>query len=955
MSEQELAQKLAEVLDRNLAVDRKSSHPDDSAFQLAENLLAEPPFQLNGNSRAQLHARLAQIAQKAQPGFSRKILRKARWQGFYQVVGWGIGLIVFTVGLFLLFQEIRTRPLPATPQPAVIATEVNTSDAELLLGNFVINQTIAVDDNTTITLNTVQLTNDHVTINMCYQRPFESDWRLRDVSLIYENEELAFPSIYRVYSEDDFGMCSDFSLERPENWTLDQFSIQVGSLVTNTFLNDCALIQERLDESGAGIKIQCDESDPDEWRITTLEKPERMDQYEAEELVYQHNLLGYIGGPWQYDVDLMLDAEEGQPQPEVIIPSKLEVVKDSCQSNFGANGPFISQGYLDTPEFFAGGQQVTSGDYIFDLWLFCDEALVNTIAGGSSFSEINGLGVYGRWVYLGKDVEGGIKEYTGFEPFVRESGGMSTAGSQSSSALRQGLQFPAGVLPDFSRQNTRLRYVYMAELPDGTRSGAALSFTLQREAEGYRPLNIQVEVLSAEEMAAIEFQDESQVPFATFDSREQYPILTEVSDLIASWQVGLLADPGWLHSRVEVEEHSQNTLYGGLDVYQYEYWYHLDAVGKVHESVYIASSLDGKTLQQSIFTGGVSRNLTFGNESEQMPYKLDFAKHYTDQWLTQARIGGETAPQTVTWRGNTAWVFTVRDVFDPPLELEGKMVSAVENRDYLDPVNGQPLGTEIMHFTPEGTEELYYREVYTYTWVIAPPAEVLALLGAEFQGYQPPEPAAEPVPEGFDASGLPLHLMSYGGDDFTAPSFWLGDVLSGEYWLGRLDFGMTPGGWCQRSADGGLLAYLYQTGSNTTPYRSSVRWANLEDLTTVYQPHPDLSVVSHALSWSPVEPVFAYTACESADIGCGIYLVDTRTRTNRLLVATKTTGTPVLWNPAGTQLAITIIRDNVETHVVVDALSGTILFDGPASDSPVLGWGVAFSQGSEDGSPCFKN
>lgn len=648
----------------------------------------------------------------------------------------------------------------------------------------------------------------------------------------------------------------------------------------------------------------------------------------------------------------------------VIIPQALKVVSAVCKLN--AADTFLDENmvYPEIPQAFIGGGRVESGDFKFDLWLGCDERYNNdTPSTPDTFSEINGLGVFSAYSYNGPEQDGTLWDYAGFEPFIRQSSGVSPIGSGMQSFVIRGLQFSNDIIPDFTQQDTRLRYVYFAELPDGNRYGAALAFTLQRELEGYRPVDIDVTTLSAEELVNIENQEQSNLPFAIRNPIEDFTNLNTIRQRLEDWQNALISPAGWLYTHTAIEDHGNNTLYGDITNYINENWYYLDNNGRAIMSISQTSQPDGSILQQSVYANGLGRNLTFGTTYENDPVKLNFIKDLIETLTSQARSENNIYPQEVEWQGRNSWMFVSRDSFDEPVNLDNNgLVSAIESRKYIDLQTGERLGEETIITTTDGQEELQRRIInVSFTRIDSPSDTILALLQQPVGPYIPPEVEGTPVPAGFDPSSQKLRLISYPGDDFELPSFWVGDIYAGEYLLGRVNFGGVPGGRCQRSQNGSLIAYLFEMHSNTQPYSSQVKWLNLSDLTTIYQPPVDLKIISMSISWSPVQSVFAFNACLTDDSNCGLYLLDTETNTVRLVTTVAVSGWPIIWKPDGSQIALIDTRDNHHQLYVVNVNTGETVYQGifdadawqvPA-DSPVVAWGSDFPHSLDEQSNCF--
>ncbi|OJX48195.1 MAG: hypothetical protein BGO78_13055 [Chloroflexi bacterium 44-23] len=654
------------------------------------------------------------------------------------------------------------------------------------------------------------------------------------------------------------------------------------------------------------------------------------------------------------------------PIPEEIIPKNLAVVPDACTVN--APGTFLGEGLINTniPKTFAGGGMVESGDFKFDLWLACDARYTSDLYPGSDdFSELNGLGLVVGYHYNGPKADGTLWDYAGFEPFVRQKSGASPVGSSMETYVEHGIQFSGEIVPDFSRQDTALRFVYFGQLPGGERYGATLSFVLQREADGYRPIDIQVRALSASELVNIENQDPSQLPFVTRSPIDQYPKIAAVREKLVAWQNSLIGQPGWVYVKTGVQSpHQGNTLYGGADAYTDESWYLLDEQSRAVASINQTTALDGSVLSQNVYQNGVGRDLTIGNTYENEPFALDFIGSLLI-WLTsRARTGADFQLEEITWQGQNAWVFTNKDTFASPAKLDDQQeVIAVEGRDYVDPLTGAYLGHETYIFTAGGQEILSRRNINQVTERIEePPAAIMALFSQEPKPYSPPAAVGNPPPLGFDPATAALRLRYNPGDDFKLPTYWVGDVYAGDYLLGRINFGWVPGGRCQRSSDGSRIAFLYDTQSNGENYSSEARWADLSDLETIFQPASQVDVHSITLFWSPVAPLFVFTGCLQDGSQCGLYLVDTTTNDVRFLSSAALSVWPIIWKPDGSQLALVDTTDREHRFYVISVDSGETIYEGifdadkwqiPAN-SPAASWGVRIPRGSEEEGGCFK-
>ena len=206
--------------------------------------------------------------------------------------------------------------------------------------------------------------------------------------------------------------------------------------------------------------------------------------------------------------------------------------------------------------------------------------------------------------------------------------------------------------------------------------------------------------------------------------------------------------------------------------------------------------------------------------------------------------------------------FNFGETYQEPVLIENEVLaSAISRREVLDPESGSLLLSENVLVTPDGQEQVRKRWTYeSVERVDQPPEQVLELFGQDFSGYQPAAPLGTPPPPGFDPAQSALRLHSIPGDDFNLPTFWYGDIYAGDYLLGRVDFGGSPGGYCDRSADGSKLAFNKVVFAGENEAHEYLRWLDLRDVSQVYDPAPELELVSK-VAWAPQGARLAFSAC----------------------------------------------------------------------------------------------
>ncbi|GAP16146.1 hypothetical protein LARV_03942 [Longilinea arvoryzae] len=637
--------------------------------------------------------------------------------------------------------------------------------------------------------------------------------------------------------------------------------------------------------------------------------------------------------------------------PDVCMPESVTPFTEDMKRRKQFAGEELSGGLL-------GGGELQSGAFTFDLHLACDPLFRRALDGGDDYSELDGLGLALEWTYQGTQQDGRLTTYAGVEPYVVESSGVEPVNASTSDASLIGLTLPAGVIPDWRAGDVELRYVVKAQPPDGSIAGAALVFKLQREAQGFRPVDIRVEALSAAEMESQTAAAVSEAPFPTLSAQEVYPELGEIQSLLAKRGKEIAAGAGWIHFVVHNYDAGGTVFAPQMQDTDSESWYQLDYQGKVIAQITHQTASDGRLLQQVVTKDGQTENRTTGEIYPYQPYAYSPDWGLLDLLFDRARSGETIEPWLETIDGRTAWVYSFADTFDPPLDFgDVDLVARIETREAVDAESGAFLFSESVRTYADGSQKLDSRQTVTMEErVDLPPDDALAVFGLPSGGYRPAEPYGTPAAQGSDFSGSDLTLVSQPGDDFSMPSFWYGDIHTGETFLGRVDFGATPGGWCARSTGGDRLAFEYEVDDNGST-SATLRWFQLEDVNQVYNPAPQLRVASQ-LAWSPTADELAFSACQGNNEDCGLYLLDAKTNTVKRLAALEASFWEPLWKPDGSQVAV--IGSGSGMVFVVDAQTGERVYTGkfdldawqPAEESALAGWGVSFAR-SWDGGNCF--
>jgi len=177
----------------------------------------------------------------------------------------------------------------------------------------------------------------------------------------------------------------------------------------------------------------------------------------------------------------------------------LYISGDSCTE---ANGPTPKLGYdlhstKATPELLMslGGGKITNNSFQIELLLSCKSSITG---------DINGLGLYYSWVYIGNSEEGNIDTYGGFENNIKWRNG--TIGNINSGFIMPGVWTGIsleGRFPNKSDKEFDIVYTLFVESPLGNLGGVILTFTNLLSGEMVRPININIRGLTTEELKVL--------------------------------------------------------------------------------------------------------------------------------------------------------------------------------------------------------------------------------------------------------------------------------------------------------------------------------------------------------------------------------------------------------------------------------------------------------------------
>ncbi|MFH1635406.1 MAG: hypothetical protein ABIG63_15560 [Chloroflexota bacterium] len=452
---------------------------------------------------------------------------------------------------------------------------------------------------------------------------------------------------------------------------------------------------------------------------------------------------------------------------------------------------------------------------------------------------------------------------------------------------------------------------------------------------------------------------ENSTPSLTENSPDQQTIINEVQALTTQWEETLLSSPGWVHLALHhysTEDHGslpngQPILNDRLD----ESWYLLDYFGMVITSILTMNDLDGNPFQISVMQDGVARNLTLGEENTFDPYPLKLDNGFAQHAAQSPTLGSNLTRRQITLGdGRSAVQFTLHEGQPPSGQPK------IEEEAMYDPASGALLGLALYKLdTSERT--IIWQVIYLAAERVSlPPAEALAYLEQETPSFKPLPPQPTSTPGGVDTANSNLSF-EWIGNDFDRPTFFYGDISAGFNYLGRVNFGGVPGGWCDRSPNGQLIAFNYAENDleNETAHEF-LRWFSLEDVSTVHIPLPELELCS-PVAWGPDNASLAFSAYE-AELDCALYLHNITTEETIKLSSDAGSLWIPFWSPDGEYVAAVSTTTDPPIIYVFRIADSEVVYQGEFNtgtwrapdDSPTLAWSCrdkSETSGIEKGEP----
>ncbi|GAB4501686.1 MAG: hypothetical protein Fur0035_12290 [Anaerolineales bacterium] len=129
------------------------------------------------------------------------------------------------------------------------------------------------------------------------------------------------------------------------------------------------------------------------------------------------------------------------------------------------------------------GMQTTVGDFVFQLWLYCDPNLQSD-GQGAAYSAIPGLGLFASWRYNGPQVSGKYGDFYGFEPDIFTGTSMDGPLYRARSGYISGITVSAEDAQKHLEQATPFLYHVGVQTPSGKKE-TIFSFTVTLQQDTY--------------------------------------------------------------------------------------------------------------------------------------------------------------------------------------------------------------------------------------------------------------------------------------------------------------------------------------------------------------------------------------------------------------------------------------------------------------------------------------
>ena len=208
---------------------------------------------------------------------------------------------------------------------------------------------------------------------------------------------------------------------------------------------------------------------------------------------------------------------------------------------------------------------------------------------------------------------------------------------------------------------------------------------------------------------------------------EQMELVT-VSSLLGRRQYELIAEGGWIYSRI-VESTGYTKSGQTVADEAYEAWWLVDSFGRILASITGVANEDGSLTPIFIQQNGMQLDVMTGERSAVTPGTYSLGLDTLSALLEFQAAGAAMEQHEETVDGRAALVVTVRETLDPAQQLEGSdfVATAYIHLYVIDMETGQLLLREALYEAEDGSRLLHWAtRVEAEERVEAPPEEVMA-------------------------------------------------------------------------------------------------------------------------------------------------------------------------------------------------------------------------------------
>ncbi len=791
----------------------------------------------------------------------------------------------------------------------------------------------------------LNFTDQAIGVTLCTRTAVNLNFFAGSVYAHYQDNDLYLRKISDDYQpgSGQETICAEYLAVRPKDWSGGNYEIIVDHLVAQgaTMFGDEAF--EAKVEEKEQIKFTVENTDLGMYQVEILEKPQGMSNTYARQLIEYHQHL-VKEGPWIFNFRMQQDGLL-LTHPNMIDPAVCSA--ETHQMYFyGAGGgyPLSMSGVGNTEE----APSITLGDTLYGVILVCSHDFSTEEENPRYKSEIDNLGIL---IYIqtgsGADREQ-VTWVLPFTPIDRNNPNVAIESMVDSQVWNFG--FPVQDNSDILSYNDPIQYVISLNQPNEEQAALLYSFSLTSSVDGFRPTDMKLEVITAEELETIKNKLDSQEETLLANTTTMDSLIESVREAMQQ-----AIDPyefanGWVHTSYQIYSPEGNAHYGGLTDYQYEVWEYLRA-GEVVRSVTDYQSAQGEHLELTVFNNTEIHHLSTGQiHQPKTSYPFQHDPSLITKLMDYKRAGFEVQPELASWNGRWVWGFS----FD---QEPGKITKI-----YFDLQRGLVVGQENYTTTAEGEPQLIERRTLISLEDAEAPTWIFDALRVDVDDPQAIEALLHPTTGSslpFTPDDITISLVSYPSS--ANREYWNGEIYAGEKQLGVVNFGDRPEDACTRSNSGSVVSFVYRKVIDNQFSVSELHWFSIQNPETVHQPPQDLLLLTPVF-WSPVEEIGAFSACDDRN-RCGIFLLDAQTNQIQFLSEKGKIYQNIIWNPDGSQLAFIDYStvDKIYTLYIADIFSGELIWSGTIyagswtipKDSPAAAWGVKFSDISYG--DCFIN